>query len=284
MAGLSQLSNVKADRDLTSRVLVGTFTNDDLWHYAIAVLQFGVTSAKDLNAAAQTLTIEIEQGGSLIGSASTVDVPSGVTERIIFTKPFPTGDQDDSINVYVTSDNVNDTDVEVRCTILDVGVSNCNVAFISEDSTAADNLELDYDGTGYNKVNSTIGTTTTNADMRGTDSAALAANLATTDGKVDTLTTNLSTTDGKVDSILVDTGTTLDGKIDGIIAGTSKVTPIDVDGLTFASAMEVLLAVLAGVSSVDGSTITFNKRDGSTAKIEVTVGSADGVRTTSTIQ
>ena len=35
-----------------------------------------------------------------------------------------------------------------------------------------DNLEADYDGTGYDKANSTIGTTTTNSDMRGTDSAS----------------------------------------------------------------------------------------------------------------
>lgn len=50
-----------------------------------------------------------------------------------------------------------------------------NVAEISDDSTAANNLELDYDGTGYTKANSTIGTTTTNTDMRGTDNAALAS-------------------------------------------------------------------------------------------------------------
>jgi len=36
---------------------------------------------------------------------------------------------------------------------------------ISGDTTAANNLELDYDGTGYDKANSTIGTTTTNTDM-----------------------------------------------------------------------------------------------------------------------
>lgn len=46
-----------------------------------------------------------------------------------------------------------------------------NAIQISGDATAADNLELDYDGTGYNKSNSTIGTCTTNTDMRGTDSA-----------------------------------------------------------------------------------------------------------------
>ncbi|MCP5018925.1 MAG: hypothetical protein GY938_27155 [Ketobacter sp.] len=46
-----------------------------------------------------------------------------------------------------------------------------DVTAVSGDSTAADNLELDYDGTGYNKSNSTIGTTTTNTDMVGTDGA-----------------------------------------------------------------------------------------------------------------
>jgi len=50
-----------------------------------------------------------------------------------------------------------------------------NVAQISGDGPAADNMESDYDGAGYNKSNSTIGTTTTNTDMRGTDNAALAS-------------------------------------------------------------------------------------------------------------
>ena len=49
---------------------------------------------------------------------------------------------------------------------VDVGLS-----AISGDSVAADNLEADYDGTGYNKSASTIGTTTVNTDMRGTDGA-----------------------------------------------------------------------------------------------------------------
>ncbi len=56
-----------------------------------------------------------------------------------------------------------------------------DVVEISGDSNSADNLELDYDGTGYAKANSTVGTvttvgtTTTNTDMRGTDNAALAS-------------------------------------------------------------------------------------------------------------
>lgn len=45
------------------------------------------------------------------------------------------------------------------------GVADANVLSISNDTTAADNLELDYDGTGYDKSNSTIGTCTANTDM-----------------------------------------------------------------------------------------------------------------------
>jgi len=40
-----------------------------------------------------------------------------------------------------------------------------DVTEISGDSAAADNVELDYDGTGYDKSASTIGTCTTNSDM-----------------------------------------------------------------------------------------------------------------------
>ena len=55
------------------------------------------------------------------------------------------------------------------------GVPHVDVTRLSGDPTAADNLEADYDGTGYNKSASTIGTCTTNTDMRGTDNAALAS-------------------------------------------------------------------------------------------------------------
>ena len=40
-----------------------------------------------------------------------------------------------------------------------------DVETVSGDSTAADNLELFFDGTGYNASNSTIGTCTTNTDL-----------------------------------------------------------------------------------------------------------------------
>ena len=97
-----------------------------------------------------------------------------------------------------------------------------NVTQVSGDSAAADNLEADYDGTGYAKTNSTIGTCTTNTDMRGTNSAATAAALTTVEGKIDTI-------DSIVDAILIDTGTdipatlvTIDTVVDAIQAVTDQ--------------------------------------------------------------
>lgn len=64
---------------------------------------------------------------------------------------------------------------------------------------------------------------------------------------------------------------------------TAKVTPIDVDGITFASAMEAVLAVLANEADVSGSDVIFRKRDGTTAKITITYGASPGSRTASVI-
>lgn len=103
---------------------------------------------------------------------------------------------------------------------------------VSSDSGAADNLEADYDGTGYAKANSTIGTTTINTDMRGTDSAALASALSTHDGKLDTVdgivdavkakTDNLPTDPADASVIAAAFGVT-DGKIDAVKAETALI-------------------------------------------------------------
>ena len=60
---------------------------------------------------------------------------------------------------------------------LDTAEQSVDMVKISGDSTAADNLELDYDGTGYAKANSTIGTCTTNTDL--VTAAAIAAHQLT---------------------------------------------------------------------------------------------------------
>jgi len=81
-------------------------------------------------------------------------------------------------------------------------VSDVNVKAVSDDAAAADNLELDYDGTGYAKANSTIGTCTTNTDMRGTDAAAPAStalsNAVWTDDKASYIPAGLMPTQAEV--------------------------------------------------------------------------------------
>ena len=82
-----------------------------------------------------------------------------------------------SYDAFVTN-GLNDFDPTSDTVATVTSVTNqvtADVTSVSGDTTAANNLELDYDGTGYAKANSTIGTCTTNTDMRGTDSALLAA-------------------------------------------------------------------------------------------------------------
>ncbi len=79
-----------------------------------------------------------------------------------------------------------------------------DVLRISGDAAAADNLENDYDGTGYAKANSTIGTCTANTDMVGTNSAALAS--VCTEGRLSELDaanipTDLSNIEGDTQDI-----------------------------------------------------------------------------------
>jgi hypothetical protein len=109
--------------------------------------------------------------------------------------------------------------------VYEVVEGSVNLAAISLDGAAADNLELDYDGTGYAKTNSTIGTTTTNSDMRGTDSAALAsvcteARLAELDaGNIPTDLTNIAAAVDLNTLIISPVGGTTDG--DGNVGGTT---------------------------------------------------------------
>ena len=83
------------------------------------------------------------------------------------------------VNTSAISQTVNVYPEEYNAT---TGRREVDVFGVSGDSTAANNLEADYDGTGYNKSASTIGTCTTNTDMRGTDSALLAASAPTNFG------------------------------------------------------------------------------------------------------
>lgn len=108
-----------------------------------------------------------------------------------------------------------------------------NVTQLGGAAQSATDLK-DFADTGYDpsthKVQGLVlaDTCTTNTDMRGTDSAATAANLATLAAYVDT----------EVAAILEDTGTTLDGKIDTIDTVVDAIRA-KTDSLTFTVAGEV---------------------------------------------
>jgi hypothetical protein len=99
---------------------------------------------------------------------------------------------------------------------------------ISGDTTAADNCELDYDGTGYAKTNSTVGTVTTltgHTVQTGDSFARLGAPAGAS------VSADVAAVKAETANILTDTGTTLDTKLN------------DIQGATFSSATDSLEAI-----------------------------------------
>lgn len=156
---------------------------------------------------------------------------------------------------------------------------------ISGDVTAADNLETMLDGTGGKTLSLArlvINGSHAQGVLHVTNTGAGAAAYFT---GPDGIQIYGSTTYGiyissasvgiYADGAVYDIQADIQGNLSG------KVTPIDVDGITFASAMEAVLAVLTGVAVPSGSTVVFKKRDGTTTKVTITYGTTDGERTAS---
>ena len=122
----------------------------------------------------------------------------------------------------------------------------------------------------------TVGTCTTNTDMRGTDSAATAASLTTMQGNVTsiledtettipatltTLTSNLQTVDDNVDLVLEDTGTTIpatlstiDGIVDSILEDTGTTLPATlttIDGIVDEIKEDTQTTIPATLTTID---------------------------------
>lgn len=121
-----------------------------------------------------------------------------------------------------------------------VNLPSVDVISISGDSTAADNLESDYDGTGYAKTNSTVGTVTTVTG--GATSAEIAA-----------------LNDISVSDVLT----------------TQMTEAYAADGVapTLAQAL-FLIQQLLGDFSISGTTLTMRRLDGSTTAATFTLNDA----------
>ena len=161
------------------------------------------------------------------------------------------------------------------------GTVSADVVSVSGDSTAAANLEADYDGTGYSKTNSTIGTTTTNTDMRGTDSALLAASVPTNFGSL-AITgagkVTAGTVDDKAGYSISGTITTLDGLNNVSVADvwTTQLTESYASEGTAPTAAQALFLSQAmdGEKSISGTTVTLKKLDQSTTSATYTLDSS----------
>ena len=167
---------------------------------------------------------------------------------------------------------------------------------ISGDATAANNAELDYDGTGYAKANSTMGTCTTNTDMV----AAAPTAAANADAVWDEASTG-HTDAGKageqmwtdVDAILVDTSELQVDDVPGLIAALNNLSEAQVntqiDG-AFTTQMAdsvsadgtiptreqalYMIAQFLWEKAVSGTTVTAKKVDGSTSLMTFTLDDA----------
>ena len=153
-----------------------------------------------------------------------------------------------------------------------------DIEAISGDETAADNLELDYDGTGLAKANSTIGTVTTNTDLVtavairteiDSNSSQLTAIVADTDelqtddvpGLIGALNdptavairTEIDSNSSQLAAIVADTGELQTDDVPGLIAALNNISTADLTAALTALHLDHLLAVEYDPASKPGA-------------------------------
>lgn len=158
-----------------------------------------------------------------------------------------------------------------------------NVTAISGDTVAADNLELDYDGTGYNKANSTIGTCTTNTDMRGTDSAALAANYtAARAGYLDNINGHTAQTGDNYARLGAPAGASVSADIAAVQTDTNAIETDTQDIQTRLPAALVGGRIDANMGAISTSATAADNLEASA--LGIVTGACEGTPTTTVIQ
>jgi hypothetical protein len=140
-----------------------------------------------------------------------------------------------------------------------------NIEAISADAPSAANLEADYDGTGYNKANSTIGTTTTNTDMRGTDSAYTG-----TPPTAVQIRTEIDSNSTQLAAILADV-TGLDGATPNSLADALLNRDMSAVADTNARSPLNAMRLLRNKYSIAATTLTVTKEDDTTSAWTATI-------------
>ncbi len=217
----------------------------------------------DLVTAAAALDSQISKDGGTFVAVTVEATEIATSSGMYFLDLTATEMNADTVAIIIKTTT---TDAKTTPIVLypeEAGDIRVNVTQISDDGAAADNLELDYDGTGFAKANSTIGTTTINTDMRGTDSAALAGvctegRLAELDGV--NLPTDVAAVKEETVLIAVDTNELQTDDVPGLIAALNDLSTSQVNtevGTALANIKldKLISAAVTGVDVADNSII-----------------------------
>jgi len=233
---------------------------------------------------------DVRKGGD---TASAIPIQS-LTPTLLTHANYPAGCYEVEVTASVANGYVSDANYGIFCTLavdsqnptgfigsFRTAAITANAIKISGSTTVANNIEQDYDGTGFARPNSTIGTCTTNTDMVGTDNAALASSLPTNFGDLAiTATTGkvtVGTNSDKTGYSISGTKTTLDALndptvqaiVDGVwdeaksahvaVGSFGEQVQKDIASLVMASAVEGVITVKQALSiigsAVAGETI-----------------------------
>ena len=141
-------------------------------HDVASQVQMGTAIISDYTGSTKTVTLE---SGTTFTAAATDNFalmgmaplqPTTAGNKLDVTSTGAAGIDWGNVENPTTTLDLSATSINLCDTTTDVtNQVSADVTAVSGDTAAANNLESDYDGTGYNKSNSTIGTCTTNTDM-----------------------------------------------------------------------------------------------------------------------
>jgi hypothetical protein len=227
----------------TQFTLTAGSTDDDAYNGCIVVIEDASTSTQkavgyvqDYIGATKTVTLGTDPGVFTMAATDNIDI-------VAMPKEFF------DVMQATNANNV-------------ASALNANVTAISSDQAAANNLEADYDGTGYTKTNSTIGTVTTltgHTAQTGDSFARLGAPAGAS------VSADIATVDTNVDAILVDTAE-IGAAGAGLTAVSLAATGLDAVTLSEPSAVPVWGTVtaregLAWVTSMHRNKIISNSTE-----------------------
>jgi len=153
---ITQLDTENADRNITSTITVLTDTPDASNPMLCQGLVYFGDGTKDLDGTGGNFELTITVGGQTIQPSPQIVTFGTEIRSSVWTSQF-TVPANVEVILKVKSPNAADTDVDITAYLYDVfpanvssGIIEADMIQVSGDTSAADNLEAMYDGTGYN--------------------------------------------------------------------------------------------------------------------------------------